>query len=88
MGIKVEKAKATAEKIEVELKDLEATLANIESARSFEELTVRALMSVLASLLTHYLATIGRRCEQGSSPYQGSGGEHDQERQIYRTRFD
>lgn len=36
----VEKAKATAEKIDVELKDLQATLANIEEARPFEDLTV------------------------------------------------
>ncbi|KIY45963.1 mitochondrial ATP synthase [Fistulina hepatica ATCC 64428] len=34
----VEKAKETEEKIELELKDLEATLANIEEARPFDEL--------------------------------------------------
>ncbi|KZT12618.1 ATP synthase d subunit [Laetiporus sulphureus 93-53] len=32
-------AKETAEKIDVELKDLQATLANIEDARPFEDLT-------------------------------------------------
>ncbi|KDQ64984.1 hypothetical protein JAAARDRAFT_146282 [Jaapia argillacea MUCL 33604] len=36
----VAKAKETAEKIDVELKDLQATLANIEEARPFEDLTV------------------------------------------------
>ncbi|KAH8105510.1 ATP synthase d subunit [Cristinia sonorae] len=35
----VAKAQETAEKIDVELKDLQATLANIEEARPFEELT-------------------------------------------------
>ena len=39
---KVAKAKETTEKIDVELKDLQATLANIEDARPFDELTVRA----------------------------------------------
>ncbi|KAF9224328.1 ATP7, subunit D of the stator stalk of mitochondrial F1F0 ATP synthase, partial [Gyrodon lividus] len=36
----VEKAKETAQKIDVELKELQATLANIEEARPFEDLTV------------------------------------------------
>lgn len=36
----VEKAKETEAKIDVELKELQATLANIEQARPFEELTV------------------------------------------------
>ncbi|KAH7888066.1 ATP7, subunit D of the stator stalk of mitochondrial F1F0 ATP synthase [Phlebopus sp. FC_14] len=36
----VAKAKETAEKIDVELKELQATLANIEEARPFEDLTV------------------------------------------------
>jgi len=35
----VAKAKETTEKIDVELKDLQATLANIEDARPFEDLT-------------------------------------------------
>jgi F-type H+-transporting ATPase subunit d len=37
----VEKAKETEEKIDVELKELQATLANIEQARPFDQLTVR-----------------------------------------------
>lgn len=36
----VAKAKETVEKVDVELKDLQATLANIEDARPFEDLTV------------------------------------------------
>jgi len=36
----VEKAQATAAQIDVELKELQSTLANIEEARPFEDLTV------------------------------------------------
>ncbi|PSR90729.1 hypothetical protein BD289DRAFT_430373 [Coniella lustricola] len=36
----VKNAEATKEKVDLELKDLEKTLQNIEQARSFEELTV------------------------------------------------
>lgn len=36
----VKNAEATKQKVDLELKDLEKTLANIESARPFEELTV------------------------------------------------
>lgn len=36
----VRNAQATKEKVDLELKDLEKTLSNIESARSFEDLTV------------------------------------------------
>jgi len=36
----VAKAKETAEKIDIELKELQTTLANIEGARPFEDLTV------------------------------------------------
>ncbi|KAF4574910.1 ATP synthase d subunit [Pleurotus pulmonarius] len=36
----VEKAKETEAKIDIELKELQATLANIEEARPFEDLTV------------------------------------------------
>lgn len=38
--VQVAKAQETSEKIDVELKDLQATLANIEEARPFEDLTV------------------------------------------------
>ena len=37
----MENAKATEAKIDEELKDLQATLANIEEVRPFEDLTVR-----------------------------------------------
>ncbi|KAF3768652.1 hypothetical protein M406DRAFT_71638 [Cryphonectria parasitica EP155] len=36
----IKNAEATKEKVDLELKDLEKTLQNIEQARSFEELTV------------------------------------------------
>jgi len=39
----VAKAKETEAKIDVELKDLQATLSNIQDARPFEDLTVRSL---------------------------------------------
>lgn len=39
--LQVAKAKETEEKIDVELKELQATLANIEQSRPFEQLTVR-----------------------------------------------
>ncbi|KAG5221830.1 subunit of the stator stalk of mitochondrial F1F0 ATP synthase [Salix suchowensis] len=38
--VRVEKAKETEAKIDIELKELQATLANIEEARPFEDLTV------------------------------------------------
>jgi hypothetical protein len=41
----VSKAEATAAEIDVELKALNATLANIEDARPFEDLTVCSLVS-------------------------------------------
>lgn len=41
--VQVEKANETAQKIDVELKDLQVTLANIEEARPFEDLTVSLL---------------------------------------------
>ena len=43
MRPQVAKAKETECKIDEELKDLQATLANIEEARPFEDLTVRRL---------------------------------------------
>jgi F-type H+-transporting ATPase subunit d len=42
------KAKETVEKVDIELKDLQATLANIEDARPFEDLTV-------STFSTHYI---------------------------------
>ena len=40
-GTQIAKAKETEAQIDVELKDLQATLANIQDARPFEDLTVR-----------------------------------------------
>ena len=42
-GMQIAKAKETEAQIDVELKDLQATLANIQDARPFEDLTVRFL---------------------------------------------
>lgn len=50
----VKNAQATKEKVDLELRDLEKTLKNIQDARSFEELTVvrtrRALVVVVSGL--------------------------------------
>jgi F-type H+-transporting ATPase subunit d len=43
LNAQIAKAKETEVKIDEELKELRATLANIEDARSFEDLTVRKL---------------------------------------------
>lgn len=40
----IKNAEATKEKVDLELKDLEKTLQNIEQARSFEELTVVCIL--------------------------------------------
>ena len=55
--LQVAKAKETEAQIDVELKDLQATLANIEEARPFEDLTVRT-SHILFNLgfLTIYLS--------------------------------
>jgi len=50
MREQVEKAQATAAQIDVELKELQSTLANIEEARPFEDLTVCLPRSVLSPL--------------------------------------
>lgn len=83
------KAKETTEKIDIELKDLQATLANIEDARPFEDLTVRS------SCTCSYHQTHPIRLRQS-----GGGGwqrppahcrgrrEHDQEGQVDSARYD
>ncbi len=43
-SFQVVKAQETEEKIGVELKELQATLANIEEARPFKDLTVRVVI--------------------------------------------
>lgn len=72
---KVARAKETEEKIDVELKDLQATLANIEDARPFEDLTVRLTScSLFAQPLTGLCPGRGR-CA-GAPAYPGGGREH------------
>jgi F-type H+-transporting ATPase subunit d len=48
----IAKAKETEAQIDVELNDLQATLSNIQDARSFEDLTVRSLDPSCAWSLT------------------------------------
>ena len=48
--LQIENAKATEAKIDEELKDLQATLANIEEVRPFDELTVRTSATSLKCL--------------------------------------
>lgn len=48
------KAEATAAQIDVELKALEATLENIESARPFEDLTVGIAFVLAWALILTY----------------------------------
>ena len=45
----MENAKATEAKIDEELRDLQATLENIEKVRPFEDLTVRSDYSIFAA---------------------------------------
>ena len=45
--MQIAKAKETEAQIDVELKDLQATLANIQDARPFEDLTVCFLSPLL-----------------------------------------
>lgn len=53
--VQVEKAKETAQKIDVELKDLQVTLANIEEARPFEDLTVSFACCQCTRILTRFV---------------------------------
>lgn len=49
----VVKAKETVEKVDIELKDLQATLANIEDARPFEDLTVSILPCITIHIMSY-----------------------------------
>lgn len=53
VDVQVAKAKETEAQIDVELKELQATLANIEEARPFEDLTVRPSSSSRLSASSH-----------------------------------
>lgn len=82
------KAKETEQQIDVELKDLQATLANIEDARPFEDLTVRPLIPIsLFHLLTstYGMATTGRGSWQGASTHPRGRRDHDQEGKMDRA---
>lgn len=61
----VRNAQAAKEKVDLELKDLEATLTNIETARPFDELTVvRVERLILERWLSSWLSTRGREEEE------------------------
>jgi hypothetical protein len=53
--LQVEKAQETAAQIDLELKELQSTLANIEDARPFEDLTVRLNLGTGHFGFTHIL---------------------------------
>ena len=76
----VAKAKETEEKIDIELKELQATLANIEEARSFENLRVRGYIPCTgpAVLIT---CVGGRRRRRPPAPPRGRR-DHAQEGQV------
>lgn len=67
--MQVEKAQATAAQIDVELKELQATLANIEEARPFEDLTVRLLLLVLEYILILFVCLL--RWRTSATPTHG-----------------
>jgi hypothetical protein len=59
--MQIAKAKETEAKIDIELKDLQATLSNIQDARPFEDLTVRFFLAPLVCLFRVDLADNCRR---------------------------
>ena len=77
------KAKETVEKVDIELKDLQATLANIEDARPFEDLTVSSYN--IRSTVSYPPA--GRGCWCRTSAYHRGSGDDDQEGQMDCTRY-
>jgi F-type H+-transporting ATPase subunit d len=82
----VTKAKETAEKVDIELKDLQATLANIEDARPFEDLTVSSLSA--SCLIIHISrGCIGRGSWRRAPTYHRGCRDDDQEREMDCTRY-
>ncbi|ORY93165.1 hypothetical protein BCR43DRAFT_462061 [Syncephalastrum racemosum] len=63
----VEKAKTTVQKIDAELKDLEATLSNIEGSRPIEQLTVDDIIVAKPDLTTE----IEKRLQKGEYTQPG-----------------
>lgn len=80
--LQVAKAVETSSKIDEELEDLQATLANIESARPFEDLTVRVSPPNFSyvSILTSPPA--GRRGWSCSPQNHRGRGDNDEEGQM------
>lgn len=70
----------------MELKELQATLANIEEARPFEDLTVRLLL-VLEYILICLFACLGGGRRQRPPTDTGSSRDHGPERQMDCTWY-
>ena len=71
-------AQETEQKIDEELEKLRLTLANIEDARSFEELTVSSLCVPSSYPVPNPVLDEG--CCTSSSPYSRGRRDHDKER--------
>ena len=81
---KPELVKTEKELEDEELKELQATLANIEEARPFEDLTVGSAPTQRNCPTTDVLSgQRGRRC---SPSYRRGCRDHDQEGQVDRAR--
>jgi hypothetical protein len=84
----IAKAKETEAKIDVELKDLQATLSNIQDARPFEDLTVRHTPFPHWRNRTYtYRANAVRRSWPGTPTYRRDDRDHGEEGQVDRTRI-
>ena len=85
----VAKAKETTEKIDAELKDLQATLANIEEARPFEDLTVSSTRGSSRAQPGIYITSVlpvgGGR--QGAPSHRRGCRDDAQEGQVDRAWY-
>lgn len=79
----VKNAEATKEKVDLELKDLEATLKNIETARPFEELTVVCYAAAAATAATRNAEAVGR----GARKKRKREIDADLHACVYRTKL-
>jgi hypothetical protein len=82
--VQVEKAKETEAKIDEELKDLQATLSNIEGARPFEDLTV-SLPSSLHRLVKLNAPLLGRRRWPCPPSHRRGRRDNGLQGQVHRT---
>ena len=82
--LQVSRAKETETKIDEELKELQATLANIEEARPFEDLTVGSAPKLRRTLPNQY--PTGQRSRRCAPSHRGGRRDHDQEGEVDRAR--